>query len=178
LRTAADLWRWHFLYERGGIWCDSDVFALKHFPNDKWIVCSGEQDPEFLSIAILKVPPHQEIFLDCINNIEEVWGNVGVFSKAYRKHFGNTDSTHEDRLFYPYKWRECYKLISKGEIPKDCYSIHYWAKALEDYLKKPSGGISSRIKIKIFPKSIDDFDEEWCKENPETLLGRLWLWLN
>ena len=44
-RTAADLWRWHFLYEKGGIWCDSDLFALKHIPRDEWIVCSGEGRP-------------------------------------------------------------------------------------------------------------------------------------
>jgi glycosyltransferase involved in cell wall biosynthesis len=37
-RTAADLWRWHFLYEKGGIWCDSDLFALKHLPSDGIIV--------------------------------------------------------------------------------------------------------------------------------------------
>jgi len=101
LRTAADLWRWHFLYEKGGIWCDSDLFALKHFPNDEWIVCSGEQEPESLSIAILKVPAQQEIFLDCIKEIKRDWGNVQIFSTAYRKYFGNTNSTHEDKLFYP-----------------------------------------------------------------------------
>ena len=177
-RTAADLWRWHFLYEKGGIWCDSDLFALKHLPSDEWIVCSGEERPNLLSIAILKVPAHQEIFLDCIKNIKKDWGNVEIFSKAYRKFFGHSNSTHQDRLFYPYKWRQCHKLIKKGKIPKDCYSIHYWAKAVEDYLERPDTGIFSKFKQKNFPRNIDDFDEEWCKKNPETLLGRLWLWLN
>jgi len=177
LRTAADLWRWNFLYERGGIWCDSDVFALNHFPDDKWIVCAGEEEPDFLSIAVLKVPPKQEIFLYCIKNIDKVWGNVEIFSKAYGKHFGNTNSTHAGRLFYPYKWRESHKLITKGEIPNDCYSIHYWAKSLEDYLKKRPEVLIARVKQKIFPKSIDNFNEKWCKKNPETMLGKLWQWI-
>ena len=31
--TAADFWRFTFLYEKGGLYCDADAFALKKFPD-------------------------------------------------------------------------------------------------------------------------------------------------
>jgi len=178
LRTASSLWRWNLLYELGGIYCDTDAFALRKFPEDEWIVCSAKEDPQLLYTGVLKAPPHHDIFLDCISNTKKDWGNVKVFTDAYQKNFGKITSSHEGRLFYPYHWKECYKLLSNLEIPDDCYSIHFYTKALEDYLKKRPEGLIARVKQKIFPKSFKDIDEEWCKKNPETLLSRLWLWLD
>jgi len=178
LRTAADLWRFNFLFKNGGLYCDCDALALKKFPDDDWIVCSENNDDMILSIGVLKAPPKQKLFSDCISNLKKEWGNIEIFTKAYLDHFGHTNSTHNSLFFYPYKWKECYKLLSNLEIPDDCYSVHFYTKALEDYLKKRPEVLIARVKQKIFPKSIDDFDEKWCKKNPETLLSRLWLWLD
>ena len=27
------------------------------------------------------------------------------------------------------------------------------------------------------PKSVNELDEKWCKENPETMLGKIWNWI-
>ncbi len=52
LETAADIWRFTFLYERGGLYCDTDAFALKKFPdNTDWILAST-QAPERLPNSI------------------------------------------------------------------------------------------------------------------------------
>jgi len=96
---ASDLWRFNFLYQYGGLYCDIDAFALKKFPNDEWILCSGEKNPTLLSIGVIKVPPKQEIFLDCLLKFHKEWGNVKEFSEIYKQHFGNTNPTHESRLF-------------------------------------------------------------------------------
>jgi len=177
LITSSSLWRWYFLYEFGGIWCDFDVFALKKFPNDEWIVCTGEIEDNLLSVSILKVPPKQKIFKDCIEDIRKKWGNVRAFSKAYQENYGNTKSTHEAVLFYPYKWNECEKLISKGEIPDKAYSIHYWDKALVDKFSKTPQGFLSKLKNLGKPKKLTDLNEKWCKKNADTLLGKIYFWL-
>jgi len=181
-RTAADLWRFHFLYSFGGLYCDTDVFALRKFPDDEWIV-GNEGDPNLLGIAIIKAPANHEIFLECIANIKKPWGNVALFTEFWKKHFGNTNPTHENQLFYPYPWTECSKLLSKQEVPWDSYSIHYAARALGDYLQ-PTGVIRKSFMKASFrllgikrPKSVGELDENWCKENPETMLGKLWQWI-
>jgi len=176
-RTAADLWRYHFLYSFGGIYCDTDVFALKKFPDDEWIICSGEIKPNMVTNAIIKAPPKQEIFLDCISNIKKRWGNVKYFSLAYRKYFGKTEPTHENRLFFPYPWNEGYKLLSKIEIPWDSYCIHYWAKNLGEYMRGPKWKVPFLLLCGKKPNSVSDLDEKWCKENPETMLGKIWKWI-
>ena len=176
-RASSNLWRTSFLYNFGGLYCDLDVFALKKFPADEWIVCSGEHEPELLSTAIIKSPPHNEIFLECLQNFKEGWGNVTVFSIAYRNHFGHSKSTHEDILFYPYKWRESNKLFSKMEIPPGCYSIHLWIKALEDEIDRSSKKKFSFLHHNKVKETLDNYNEEWCEKNPDTLLGKLWNWL-
>jgi len=172
-RTAADLWRFHFLYSFGGIYCDTDAFALKKFPDDEWIVCSAEKQPHMVSIGVLKAPPplvsigvlkappHHEIFLECISNVRKEWGNVQVFTDAYSKHFGHTNPTHDNKLFYPYRWHEWKKLFKKGKLPSNSYSVHFYGKMLEINLKE----------------RLDDYNERWCERNPGTLLGKLWYWL-
>jgi len=32
-KTASDLWRFHFLYEHGGLYCDTDAIAIGFFPH-------------------------------------------------------------------------------------------------------------------------------------------------
>lgn len=41
IRVVSDIWSWWFLYKKGGLFCDVDHIALKHFPDDEWILSSG-----------------------------------------------------------------------------------------------------------------------------------------
>ena len=125
--TASDMWRFHFLYEHGGWYCDTDMFALKHFSDDDWMICSGEEkEKNFLSISTIKVPPKQKFLLECIDHIEHTWGNVKLFSEAYKKQFGNTNPTHDNDLFYPWTWKEWDSLLLDETDISDCYAIHLW----------------------------------------------------
>jgi hypothetical protein len=122
LQTASDLWRFHFLYEYGGWYSDTDAFAIQHFHEDKeWVICSSETD-ERLSIGIIKAPPKHPIFLDCITDIKKNWGNVNVFSNAYNKFFGNTSSTVPNEEYYPWRWDEWDTLYS--DITLDYLRMH------------------------------------------------------
>ena len=175
-RTAADLWRFYFLYKEGGLYCDTDAFALRKFPDDEWIVCSAETIPSMLSIGVLKSPAGHPMFLECINSIKNNWGNIQVFTNVYRKYFGNTNPTHKNELFYPYKWKEYRKIIMNVQIPKDVYSIHFYSNALERYLLKPETFLLRHLFL-IRKLNIQDLNIQWCMNNDNTLLGRLWLWL-
>jgi len=161
LRMAASLWQLHFLYACGGLYCDADHFALKKFPDDKWIVCSGETNSNLFSTGFMQAPPNDELFLDAIKNYKSDWGILEIFTTAYKKKYGNTRSTHTPHLFYPYASYEWNTLFENVDIPNS-FSIHFYQRALEDNLKE---------KFKLI-------NENWCEKNPNTLLGRLYNWLN
>ena len=128
-KTASSLWRFKFLYDHGGLYCDTDAVAIKHFPDDDWII-SSSVPKENLSTGVIKCPPAQEVFLDCIENLKLEWGNVVVFTDCYRKRYGNTDCTHDHKLFYPFSWRGWNCLFQDSEIP-DVYSVHLYHTMLE-----------------------------------------------
>jgi len=175
LITASSFWRFTFLYEKGGLYCDTDAFALKKFPeNTDWILASFKA-PKRFSTGVLKAPPKQEVMLECIKLTNKKWGNVIVFSDVYRKYYGNTNPTHPNADFYPYEWTECKKLFQKIELPTDSYSIHFYTKALKDFIKR-----SSERRFNFFPhieKNLKNYDENWCEKNPKSLLGRLYYWV-
>lgn len=132
MKTASDLWRFYFLYERGGLYCDVDALAVKHFPQDEWILVSSfkEHPKEQLSIGVIAAPKGESVFLECINKIEHKWGNVTLFADEYKKIKGNANSTHDDKLFYPFTWKQWNMLFEDIPIP-DGYSIHLYHTMLE-----------------------------------------------
>ncbi len=149
------------MYDYGGLYCDTDAFALRKFPEDEWIACSAREEPQWLYPGVLKVPPHQKVLQDCIANVQKKWGNVKVFTDAYQKNFGNINQSHDGYLFYPYTWKNWKKLFDKGDIPTKCYSVHFYTAAINHHSKK----------------LLTYFDENWCKNNPKSLLAKLWIWL-
>jgi len=173
-RTAADLWRFNFLYKHGGLYCDTDAFALKQFPDDDWIVCSAQNNTKILSIGVLKAPKHQKLFSECIENIRKDWYNNNVFTESYKKFLGHTNPTHDNLLFYPYKWQNCHNLFNKILIPNKAYSIHFYGAALEIYVKRSVEKNKKRLFHFEKIKKLNDYNEEWCRKNSDTLLGRLY----
>ena len=160
LRIASDLWRFHFLYACGGFYSDMDNFVVKHFPNDDWVVCSGEDG--FLNIGFIKCTQKNSIFFECIKKLKIEWGGVQVFTDAYRNHFKNIKSTHEAKLFYPYHWKDALKLFEDIKLSNDIFSIHFYQGKLEHSLED----------------DLNMINEKWCEKNLNTLLGRLYTWVN
>lgn len=152
LKTASDLWSFSFLWQHGGIYSDTDAMAIKPWPTNEWIAvsCDKQHPRERLSIGVMAAPPQHEVFSNCIAQIKHDWGNVGVFADAYKDFFGHTNSTHDDKLFYPFRWQDWNTLLTDIEIP-DVYSIHLYHTMFER---------NNMIKNK------EDY-------NPNTLIGRL-----
>lgn len=135
-QTASDLWRFNFLYKFGGWYCDTDAYALKKFNIDRdWVVCSAEVTDNLLSIGVIKAPKWHPMFLDCIKNIQKTWGNVKVFSECYKNYFGNTNPTVDNKIFYPWTWKEydsLYKWIKTKDLIKNgTKSIHLYHSMLK-----------------------------------------------
>jgi len=128
-KTASSLWRFTFLHEFGGLYCDTDALAIKKFPDDDWIISSSVPN-ENLSTGVIKAPPGQQVFLNCIPKLKKVWGNVNVFTEEYLNLYGNMNCTHDYKLFYPFSWREWSFLFKDLQIP-DVYSVHLYHTMIE-----------------------------------------------
>jgi len=128
-QTASALWRFHFLYDIGGWYCDTDAYAIQHFPDIKWAIGSAE-DKNLLSIGVMKLPTKHPILLKCIDKIQYNWGNVKVFTEAWKEYFNNINPTVPNEMFYPWTWKEwnnIYKKISINDlINQKVYSIHLY----------------------------------------------------
>lgn len=127
LKTASDLWSFSFLYQRGGLYCDTDAVAIKPFPEDDWIRvgCVPNSKIDRLSIGVMAAPKGHEVFLNCVNKTKKKWGNVETFADECDNYFGHSDSTHDDLLFYPYTWRQWNRALTDIPIP-DVYSVHLY----------------------------------------------------
>ena len=64
LRTASDMWEFAFLYQHGGLYCDTDIIALKHFPDSEWII-SREKILKKDSLDFCLWESHVSAFLFC-----------------------------------------------------------------------------------------------------------------
>lgn len=129
-QTASALWRFHFLYKHGGWYCDTDAYAIQEFPDKEWAICSAEKDKSMLSIGVMKMPVRHPILKNCIVNIQYNWGNVKIFTKAFKDYFGHTKRTVPDKMFYPWSWKEWETIYKKKKIDNlienGVYSIHLY----------------------------------------------------
>jgi len=157
-KTASSMWRFHFLYKFGGLYCDLDALAIKRFPNTEWILCSGERDRKSLSTGVIKAPSNSPVFLDSIKNIKKDWGNVKVFNESYKKYYKNALPTHDNKLFYPYNWKEWDYLFKDINI-YDCYSIHLYHTMLERNNKIKEKEVLLKNKNTLIYKIIKKFDQ-------------------
>ena len=155
-QTASALWRFHFLFDKGGWYCDTDAYAIQHFEDRLWAVCSAEsKEKNLLSIGVLKVPPRHALFLDCINNVQSTWGNVKVFTKAFQNYFNHVQPTVPNEMFYPWtweKWDNIYKRISMDDlIEQGVYSVHLYHTMIKRhdglYEKKPNTLLKELIEF-------------------------------
>lgn len=155
-KTASSLWRFTFLHKYGGWYSDTDAVAVKRWPDQKWVITND--DKGLIPTGVLKVPPGEDMFLDMIQNLKYDWGNVQVFTRSYRKFKRSGNPTIVSRLFFPFEWTEWEELLQEpsGQY-MDIYSVHLYHTMFE------RAGM------------IDTIDQ-WCKDNPKTLLGKLDGW--
>lgn len=148
IKPASSLWRWYFLYECGGLYCDTDAFAYRKFDDSEWIIASGEKEDGLISTGVIKVPPKQEMFKYCIDNIKPKWGNVRIFTDAFKKYHGEVKYSHDNKLFYPFSWKEFKVLIEDDKEMNNPFSVHLYHTMLENNLS------TNEDIVKKYPKSL------------------------
>jgi len=159
VRTLSDLWQFTFLYECGGLYCDTDLIALKAFPNMEWIISRDSEDEEgMFAIGIIKAPKGHLIFKECIANWKPGWNNVNVFTNACKRY--GLGLTHPKEVFHPFscgqnsqnlKTRGIPILLNDGDVFPNSFSIHYF------------GNMTHRLHI----------DESWLLRYPNSILTKL-----
>jgi hypothetical protein len=124
--TASAIWRFHYLHENGGLYCDMDHVALKSFPSDPWIL-SSDCEGRYICIGLIKAPQGHPVFLEAIGRIKKKWGNVPVFDRACKKY--GLKITHEIEDFFPFPHYKKGTLFKDRPLP-DSYSLHLFTKGL------------------------------------------------
>jgi len=152
VRTAASLFRFKYLYKFGGLYCDTDMVALKKFPDNEWIIVS--YDDNVIAIGIIKAPKEHPLFVDCIKKIQARWGNVYIFTKYCGKH--RLKKTHPNNYFYPKSVLNKGKgLLKNTEIPNS-YSIHLYFNGASNKnidhntIKKYPDSLLAKLQKKVF----------------------------
>ena len=138
----ANLFRYKLLYERGGIWCDSDMACLRPFDFDADYVIGRERMPpdvgdghaERLAIGVIKVPPRSPVMLDCFTVANKSdrsriqWGETGptLATRAFLHHGLEVHALPPD-AFYPLDWWHTRDLVTKPlVVSPGSYGVHLW----------------------------------------------------
>jgi hypothetical protein len=141
--------RYKLLYERGGIWCDSDIVLLKPlgflsgqdywFASEYWIE-DGEKKRMTAKVAscFLKAPRGSEAMRECYERAlatdvgSAEWGATGaklVADVVSRRRLG--DSVLEPNVICPVACWDFTKLLSgMHTLPSDAYAIHFYNEML------------------------------------------------
>jgi Glycosyltransferase sugar-binding region containing DXD motif/Alpha 1,4-glycosyltransferase conserved region len=139
----SNLFRYKLLYEKGGIWSDSDMLCLR--PLDALPdACIGREDDEFLNGAFMKFPARHLLCKRLCETAEALGKDIRqsqagpeLLTKMVTHNQGEFACvTMPVSAFYPVHWREAFKLIRPKELTYceiqtgTSYCVHWWNTAL------------------------------------------------
>ncbi|TAN65535.1 MAG: tetratricopeptide repeat protein [Methylobacter sp.] len=132
----ADIFRYKLLYERGGIWSDSDVLCLRSM-NSLPPVCVGREDDKTVSIGVMRFPPGHPLIGELYEQAVSLGKNVG-WAQAGPQLITKLLPNYPDvvvlpsPVFYPIHWREAWRLVTAEEYDhcvnaaSESYAVHWW----------------------------------------------------
>lgn len=171
-RTASTLFSYEIVKRTGEYYADTDAIALKKWPNVDYLLAGSE--PEYISVGVLKLPKNHPVLTCAQENILAEWGNVKIFTSCCRK-MGLDNNVPID-WFYPVHWKDdnySYKMKCKGkfldniQIPKHCFSYHYYSNKVSKvgidhtWIKKPE------LKNSLFLKWVKRYFKKYTVLNRE-----------
>lgn len=152
----SDAWRYKFLYECGGLWCDTDIVMLEQFPNNEEIMIASEatlQAGTFKSfrvyasqICVLRFPPKDELIEDVLLRLKRKRtksigvDNMRIFQRAVCDSYFYDEFVQHYNFFAPLHWfnaKEAYydtdyktkyavEQDSNDKMLRNAFSIHLW----------------------------------------------------
>jgi len=138
----ANQFRWHLLYEYGGLWADMDYVLLKDFDfHDHDYVLAQEYNSkqhDYIVVStflIYSKHKNQKVFEECMNHTDTIDRKTVVHAQtgpmlldayAHKNELWGYMSEVEKFTAVARGWEEVENLITEKNIPKDAYGIHLW----------------------------------------------------
>lgn len=189
----ADLWRFIFLFERGGTWLDSDMMLKKRLPHDDIIISSehtlkaGGRKSKFdrtPNIGLLRFPPHNPFIEECVRAMlpttkQDLSSNVNNTSKMKKfikeirkpKWSHILESVADPQVFCPVPYPFAKELYtSNSKIDKTKYGLNF------NYEDDTTIGLHLWENLLLNKYKVDLWEDaneqslfnEWCrKKKPE-----------
>lgn len=124
----SNFFRYKLLYEKGGWWVDTDVYALRHLPLNEYVLAKENENK--ISSCILKFPPKHKFSKICFEKCKEKnkdnlkWGETGplLVTEVAKQMKLETFKVQE---FFPINYDEIEMFFKPINIPSS-YTIHFW----------------------------------------------------
>ena len=141
----SNLFRYRLLYERGGLWCDSDIVCLRpltfaterprFFATERTPQASGQGNlPIRVNDCAMQAPAHDPLLLECIERVsridgdKEPWGSAGPTMLTSlinaRKLAGELLAPE---VFCPIDYWNIASLLKGAQlIGGETHAVHFW----------------------------------------------------
>ncbi len=133
----SDLFRYALLYQRGGIWIDTDVLCLQSFATIP-SRCVGWESEEYAAVGVMKFPPNDPLCGELYRRAKDSkqrtieWASIGP--RLLTKILKQAHDCHVllPAAFYPIPWQDAWKLIDPKRanecetLARSSYCVHWW----------------------------------------------------
>jgi hypothetical protein len=134
----SNLFRYELLFQKGGLWVDTDMVLLKDFDLTKRFVFASEVDYEGnLKVAtglMYSKDKGEHLFKELIDEVNSRnkdnlnHGDIGPILFDYKvREFGLMDYVKKPEIFSYPNWSDIYKIVDGTSIHKESVCIHLWA---------------------------------------------------
>lgn len=143
---VADYVRVKTLFDYGGIYCDTDITAVKSFdPLLEHDFFAGFESPTLINLAMFGCTAHHPLLHDLYEFYQqEIWTTPiysipEITTSLLRERYGcilhdsratpeimtfDSVTVYPEKFFYPYRYGENY---SEDCVTEDTYTIHWWS---------------------------------------------------
>ena len=160
----SNLFRYELLFQKGGLWVDTDMVLLKDFDLSKRFVFASEIDYEGnLKVAtglMYSKDKGEHLFKELIDEVNSRnkddlnHGDIGPILFDYKvREFGLMDYVKKPEIFSYPNWSDIYKIVDGTSIHEESVCIHLWASrwrydGLDPYKEYDKNCIYEKLKEK------------------------------
>ena len=134
----SNLFRYELLFQKGGLWVDTDIVYLKNFNLDERFVFASEIDYEGnLKVAtglMYSKDKKEQLFKELIDEVnlrdkdDLNHGDIGPILFDWKvKEFDLMEYVKKPEIFSYPNWSDIYKIVDGTSIHEESVCIHLWA---------------------------------------------------
>lgn len=148
----SNLFRIKLLYERGGIWADSDFLCLKPL-HELPAACVGDVFDNWPNGALMRFPASHPVCGELFERVQALGPNIflGQMSELITELVVDKGGDCESlpvNAFYPIPWKETWRLVDPDQREhcerqaESSYAVHWWNTAISMVLEIPKEALS------------------------------------